>query len=183
MYNVTKLHKIKNEEIPEHDLLIGGFPCQAFSVAGLQKGFEDTRGTLFFEVARIIKYHKPKAFLLENVKNLVSHDKGKTFKVILEILEEKLGYKVYHKVLNSMTHANVPQNRERIFIVGFRKDFGIEENDIHMFLDQDAFKSSIEYNMKSLFYALKENDRLIFYYVGHGFHNGITNYLSTYNTS
>ena len=106
--------------IPENfDVLCAGFPCQAFSIAGYQKGFSDTRGTLFFDIEQIIEKHRPKVVFLENVKNLVSHDKGKTFKVILEILEEKLGYKVYHKVLNSMTHANVPQNRERIFIVAF----------------------------------------------------------------
>lgn len=101
------------------DVLCAGFPCQAFSIAGYQKGFSDTRGTLFFDIEQIIEKHRPKVVFLENVKNLVSHDSGKTFKVIIEILEEKLGYKVFHKVLNSMTHANVPQNRERIFIVAF----------------------------------------------------------------
>jgi DNA (cytosine-5)-methyltransferase 1 len=101
------------------DILCAGFPCQAFSIAGYQKGFSDTRGTLFFDIEQIIELHRPKVVFLENVKNLVSHDKGKTFKIILEILSEKLGYKVFHKVLNSMTHANIPQNRERIFIVAF----------------------------------------------------------------
>lgn len=101
------------------DILCAGFPCQAFSIAGYQKGFSDTRGTLFFDIEQIIEKHRPKVVFLENVKNLVSHDKGKTFKVIIEILEEKLGYKVFHQVLNSMTHGNVPQNRERIFIVAF----------------------------------------------------------------
>ncbi|QQR98280.1 MAG: DNA (cytosine-5-)-methyltransferase [Sphingobacteriales bacterium] len=101
------------------DILCAGFPCQAFSIAGYQKGFSDTRGTLFFDIEQIIETHKPKVVFLENVKNLVSHDSGKTFKVIIEILEKKLGYKVFYKVLNSMTHANVPQNRERIFIVAF----------------------------------------------------------------
>ena len=106
--------------IPEgFDVLCAGFPCQAFSIAGHRKGFSDTRGTLFFDVEEIIEKHKPKVVFLENVKNLVSHDKGNTFKVILEILEKKLGYKVFHAVLNSMTHANIPQNRERIFIVAF----------------------------------------------------------------
>lgn len=101
------------------DVLCAGFPCQAFSIAGYRKGFSDTRGTLFFDIEEIIYRHRPKVVFLENVKNLISHDKGKTFKIIVEILEEKLGYKVFHKVLNSMTHANVPQNRERIFIVAF----------------------------------------------------------------
>lgn len=108
------------EKIPaDFDLLCAGFPCQAFSIAGYQKGFSDTRGTLFFDVEQIIQKHKPKAIFLENVKNLVAHDKGKTFKIMLEILEQKLHYKVYYKVLNSMTHANIAQNRERIFIVAF----------------------------------------------------------------
>lgn len=101
------------------DLLCAGFPCQAFSIAGERKGFEDSRGTLFFDVEQIIKKHRPKAFLLENVKNLVSHDKGNTFKVIKKILTEKLGYVLYHKVMNTLDYANIPQNRERIFFVGF----------------------------------------------------------------
>lgn len=103
----------------DFQVLCAGFPCQAFSIAGYQKGFADTRGTLFFDIEQIIDKHRPKVVFLENVKNLVSHDEGKTFKTILEILESKLGYKVFYKVLNSATHANVPQNRERIFIVGF----------------------------------------------------------------
>ena len=116
--DITK-ESVKNYIPKEFDILCAGFPCQAFSIAGLRKGFSDTRGTLFFDLEQIIEKHKPKVVFLENVKNLVSHDKGKTFKVILEILEEKLGYKVFHKVLNTMTHANVPQNRERIFVVAF----------------------------------------------------------------
>lgn len=100
------------------DVLCAGFPCQAFSIAGYRKGFEDTRGTLFFDVAEIIKRKHPKAVYLENVKNLYSHDDGKTFDVIKTTLEQ-LGYVVYHKVMNAMEYANVPQNRERIFIVCF----------------------------------------------------------------
>jgi DNA (cytosine-5)-methyltransferase 1 len=106
--------------IPEKfDVLCAGFPCQAFSIAGNRKGFADTRGTLFFDVEDIISKHRPKAVFLENVKNMVTHDNGKTFETIIEVLEKKLKYKVYHRVLNSMTHANIPQNRERIFIVAF----------------------------------------------------------------
>lgn len=116
--DITK-ERVKNYIPDDFDVLCAGFPCQAFSIAGYQKGFSDTRGTLFFDIEQIIEKHRPKVVFLENVKNLVSHDNGKTFKVIIEILEEKLGYKVFHKVLNSMTHANVPQNRERIFIVAF----------------------------------------------------------------
>lgn len=116
--DITK-ESTKNFIPNDFDVLCAGFPCQAFSIAGKRGGFEDTRGTLFFDIEQIIEKHRPKVVFLENVKNLVSHDKGKTFKVILEILEKKLGYKVYYKVLNSMTYANVPQNRERIFIVAF----------------------------------------------------------------
>ncbi|HOD54783.1 MAG TPA: DNA (cytosine-5-)-methyltransferase, partial [Candidatus Cloacimonadota bacterium] len=88
----------------------------------------DTRGTLFFDIEQIIQKHKPKVVFLENVKNLISHDKGQTFKIILEILEKKLGYKVFYKVLNAMTHANIPQNRERIFIVAFDKQKVVKYN-------------------------------------------------------
>ncbi|MBR1387322.1 MAG: DNA cytosine methyltransferase [Alloprevotella sp.] len=100
------------------DVLCAGFPCQAFSVAGYRRGFEDTRGTLFFDVAEIIRRKRPKAVYLENVKNLYTHDNGRTFEVIKTTLEE-LGYVVFHKVMNAMEYANVPQNRERIFIVCF----------------------------------------------------------------
>jgi DNA (cytosine-5)-methyltransferase 1 len=116
--DITKQYT-KNYIPKKFDVLCAGFPCQAFSIAGYRKGFHDTRGTLFFDLEKIIEKHKPKVVFLENVKNLVSHDNGNTFKIILEILEAKLGYKVYSKILNSATHANVPQNRERIFIVGF----------------------------------------------------------------
>ena len=112
--------EVNENDIPEHDILLAGFPCQAFSLAGHKKGFEDARGTLFFDVARIIKRHNPKVVFCENVKNLVNHDRGRTFKVIKEILEE-LGYVVFYKVLNSKNFG-VPQNRERIYIVAFRKD-------------------------------------------------------------
>lgn len=116
--DITKQHN-KNY-IPENfDVLCAGFPCQAFSIAGYQKGFADTRGTLFFDIEKIVEKHRPKVVFLENVKNLVSHDKGNTYKIIIETLEKKLGYKTFAKVLNSATYANVPQNRERIFIVAF----------------------------------------------------------------
>lgn len=116
--DITK-QRVKDYIPKDFQVLCAGFPCQAFSIAGYQKGFSDTRGTLFFDIEQIIEKHRPKVVFLENVKNLVSHDKGNTFRVIIEILEKKLGYKVFHQVLNSMTHANVPQNRERIFIVAF----------------------------------------------------------------
>ncbi len=116
--------EISSEDIPVHDILLAGFPCQSFSLAGFKKGFEDARGTLFFDVARIAKHHKPKVIFCENVKNLVNHDRGKTFKTIIRILEN-LDYKVFSKVLNSK-HFGVPQNRERIYIVAFRNDIAPE---------------------------------------------------------
>ncbi len=121
--------KVAVEDIPDHDVLLAGFPCQPFSIAGVSKknslgrvhGFEDkTQGTLFFDVARIIKEKQPKAFLLENVKNLMSHDKGRTFQVIKETLQDELGYRIFPRVVDAK--GFVPQHRERIYIVGFRDD-------------------------------------------------------------
>ena len=112
--------RISADEIPPHDILCGGFPCQAFSVSGKRLGFEDTRGTLFFDIARIVKYHRPRVVFMENVKNLVQHDKGRTFKVVSNTMEE-LGYTMFSKVLNSGDFG-VPQHRERIYMVCFRND-------------------------------------------------------------
>ena len=114
--------KVNENDIPDHDILLGGFPCQPFSQAGLHKGFEDARGTLFFDVARIIKAKRPKAFMLENVKQLKGHDKGNTIRVILSVLDELNYYVPEPQVLNAY-HFGVPQNRERIIIVGFNKDY------------------------------------------------------------
>ena len=123
--NIT-LESTKNA-IPDHfDILCGGFPCQAFSIAGKRSGFEDTRGTLFFDVADIIKRKQPKAFFLENVKGLISHDKGNTLKTILKTLRDDLGYYVAEPQIINAKDFGVPQNRERIFIVGFHKDTGIQ---------------------------------------------------------
>jgi len=125
--------KIAAEDIPEHEFLVAGFPCQPFSIAGVSKknalgrshGFEcDMQGTLFFDVARIIAHHRPAGFLLENVKNLVSHDRGKTFRVIRQTLENDLDYFIDWRVINAK--GFVPQNRERIFIAGFRRDTGFD---------------------------------------------------------
>jgi DNA (cytosine-5)-methyltransferase 1 len=109
----------------EFDILCAGFPCQAFSIAGRRGGFDDTRGTLFFDVAEIIKKHKPKAIFLENVKGLRSHDKGQTLSIILSVLRNDLGYYVPEPQVVNAKEFGVPQNRERIYIVGFRKDLGI----------------------------------------------------------
>jgi len=116
---IKDIWKLDLNKIPKFDILLGGFPCQAFSIAGYRKGFKDEkRGNLFFRIVEILEERKPEAFLLENVKNLKGHDKGKTFKIIKETLE-KLGYHIKSKVLNGLTYGNIPQNRERIFIVGF----------------------------------------------------------------
>lgn len=122
--------KISEEEIPPFDICLAGFPCQAFSLAGQRKGFEDDykgtcRGTLFLDVARICEHHKPKVIFCENVKGLIIHDKGRTFKIIRKTFED-LGYRVFSKVLNSKNFG-VPQNRERIYIVAFRNDIAPTE--------------------------------------------------------
>lgn len=111
--------KINSSQVPDHDILFAGFPCQPFSIIGKRGGFEDTRGTLFFEIARIIEAKKPRAFVLENVKQLVGHNGGKTFKRILEALTD-LGYSVDYNVLNALDYG-LPQKRERVIIVGFHK--------------------------------------------------------------
>lgn len=124
--------KINERELPDFDLLCGGFPCQSFSIAGKRKGFDDTRGTLFFDIARILAYKKPRYLLLENVKGLLSHDGGQTFQTIIGVLTD-LGYFVEWQVLNSKNFG-VPQNRERVFIIGYlggeprRKVFPIGES-------------------------------------------------------
>lgn len=112
---------VSNDEIPDFDIMLAGFPCQAFSIAGYRQGFDDLkgRGTLFFELVRIFKEKKPSVVFLENVKNLVGHDHGNTFSVILEELQ-KAGYHVKYNVINAMEYGNIPQNRERIYIVAFR---------------------------------------------------------------
>jgi len=122
---VEDIRKIGIDDLPKFDFLLGGFPCQAFSIAGYRQGFDDEkgRGNLFFDIARILDARKPEGFLLENVKNLKSHDGGKTFRIIQETLEN-LGYYLKTKVLNSMEYGNIPQNRERVYLVGFRnKDY------------------------------------------------------------
>jgi DNA (cytosine-5)-methyltransferase 1 len=120
--------KVRANDVPDHDVLLAGFPCQPFSIAGVSKknslgrvhGFEDqTQGTLFFDVARIIKAKRPKAIVLENVRNLVSHDKSNTFRTIMHVLEQELGYTVFWRVLDGQHW--VPQKRQRIVIVGFRE--------------------------------------------------------------
>lgn len=119
------IHAVDASEIPDSDILIGGFPCQAFSIAGLRKGFDDEKGQLFFELARILEAKKPRIVLMENVKNLVSHDGGNTFRVICDRLNE-LGYKYTYRVLNASSYGDIPQNRERIYIVAMRYEEDFE---------------------------------------------------------
>jgi DNA (cytosine-5)-methyltransferase 1 len=114
------------EEIGEVDVITSGFPCQAFSIAGYRKGFSDERGNLFFETARFIDELRPKAYLLENVKNLVGHDKGRTFRIIKETMTKELGYSFIPFVLDSKDYGNIPQTRERIYVVGFKNEAGYE---------------------------------------------------------
>jgi DNA (cytosine-5)-methyltransferase 1 len=182
--------KISEHEIPDHDILLGGFPCQPFSIAGVSKknalgrahGFlDETQGTLFFDVARIIKHKMPKAFMLENVKNLVSHDKGKTFTIIKETLKE-LGYSIYFKVLDGQHF--VPQHRERIIIVGFNEKIFNREETFEFPIMSDtkfAIRNILENKVDSKYtlsdklwnylqeYAKKHKEK------GNGFGFGLTN--------
>jgi len=137
------------EDIPNHDILLAGFPCQPFSIIGKRKGFEDMRGTLFFDIARILREKQPSAFVLENVKLLVGHNKGKTFARILETLRE-CGYKVSHRVLNALDFG-LPQKRERVFIIGFRKagHFEWPSGDIPM----KPLSDILEKNVPEKYYA------------------------------
>ena len=144
--------KIQAEDIPPHDLLLAGFPCQAFSIMGKMKGFEDTRGTMFFEVARILSHHHPKAILLENVKQLTTHDKGRTFKTILEVLSE-LGYHVKWNVLNALDFG-LPQKRERVIIVGFR--------DIKQYYKFDFNFKKIPYSLSNILEKDEDVDKSLF---------------------
>ena len=178
--------EIDEKDIPKHDLLVGGFPCQAFSQAGLKKGFKDTRGTMFFEIQRILDHHKPKALLLENVKGLRGHDKGKTFKVIISILNE-LGYQTLEsKVLNAKDFG-LPQNRERIFIVGYKNHVNFQfpeppmtETKVGSILDKRvAEKYTISDKMWESAKRRKENYRKKGYGFGFSLFNRDSKYTST----
>ena len=154
--------KISEKDIPKHDIILAGFPCQAFSIAGHRKGFEDTRGTLFFDVVRIAKYHKPKVIFLENVKGFKNHDNGKTFEIVKKTLEE-IGYKVFDEILNSKDF-NIPQNRERIYIIAFLDDvnfnFPEKKSDTQYKISQ-YLESNVDgryyYNNKPLYEKIKDD--------------------------
>ena len=140
--------KIKASEIPSHNILCAGFPCQPFSISGKQRGLKDTRGTLFFDIARIAKYHKPEVLFLENVKNFEKHDKGKTLEIVIKNLN-KINYDVYYRVLNASDYGAVTA-RKRVYIIAFRKDLSIKNFDfpnplkkyfkLKDFLDKGRFK-------------------------------------------
>lgn len=152
--DITK-ERTKNYIPTGFDVLCAGFPCQAFSIAGKRGGFEDTRGTLFFDVAKIIREKQPKAIFLENVKGLKSHDKGKTLETILNVLRNDLGYYVPEPQIMNAKEFGVPQNRERIYIVGFRSDLGINAFEYPESLDQKVtFKDVKESNVVPTKYYL-----------------------------
>ena len=149
--------KIEASSIPDFDVLLGGFPCQAFSIIGKKDGFaNETCGTLFFDIERILREKKPKAFMLENVRNLTAHDNGNTFKVITTHLEA-LGYHVYSKVLNALDYG-VPQKRERIIIVGFLDDVKFEFPQPIPVTERQTLSNILEDNVDSKYYV-KENIR------------------------
>lgn len=163
---VGDIQKLKISDLPEFDFILGGFPCQAFSIAGHRKGFDDDkgRGNLFFDIAKIIKTRKPTGFLLENVKNLKGHDGGRTFTIIMQELK-KLGYYVKAEVLNSMEYGNIPQNRERIYIVGFKDEKYINKfkfpNNVNLKTKvNDLLEKNVDekyyYNGKPLFSRIKD---------------------------
>lgn len=158
------LRKLQTNEVEKIEVLTGGFPCQAFSVAGYRKGFEDDRGNVFFEILRFIDDLKPRIIFLENVKNLKGHDKGRTFKRVIKELENR-GFYLKYEVLNSAKYANVPQNRERIYIVGFQDRQAYDKFEfprlkkltktIHDFIDDVADKN-FYYNNSKYYEQLKE---------------------------
>lgn len=162
---IKDIKDIKTKDLPNFDLLLGGFPCQPFSIAGYRKGMEEERGTLFFEIANILENKRPLGFFLENVKNLTGHNFGKTFQIILNKLEI-LGYDVKYAVLNSMDYGNVPQNRERVYLVGFLKESKLIKNfsfpgklkltkSVQDILDHEV-PDKYYYNKKPLFEKIKD---------------------------
>ena len=146
------IREIKSCDIPEFDILLAGFPCQAFSIIGMREGFADiTRGTLFFEIERILHDKRPRAFMLENVKNLTAHDNGRTYKIIMQKLE-KLGYYVYSRVLNALDYG-LPQKRERIIIAGFRENLIFSFPDPVPECERKKLSDILEVNPDSKYYV------------------------------
>lgn len=163
---LDNIHNIKTENIPSHDILCSGFPCQAFSIAGKRKGFDDERSNVFWKITDILEFHKPKIIILENVKNLVSHDKGNTFKIIKDNLE-KIGYHIKYNILDTCKITNIPHHRERIYIVGFLDkslndafDFNFEHvsNDkINSFLEENINEKYYYTNKLKVYDEIKKN--------------------------
>ncbi len=156
---VDDIKNINETDIPDIDIIVGGFPCQAFSVAGYRKGFEDERGEIFFQLARLISKKMPRVIFIENVKNLLGHDKGNTYKVIKETLES-YGYDLKTMVLNASEYGNIPQNRERIYIVGFKfkKDWNNFKFPTPLTLDK-KIEDIVDFNKKveDKFYYTENN--------------------------
>jgi DNA (cytosine-5)-methyltransferase 1 len=161
------LNDINIEEIPKFDILTAGFPCQPFSIAGKQLGFEDKRSNVFWKIIEIIDYHKPKIIILENVKNLITHDNKNTFKTIIKSLEE-INYHIKYQIINTCDYSIIPQNRERIYIVGFNdiKDYNkfdfnfdkIKNNNLSSFIEDTEINKKYYYDSKSKIYnCLQEN--------------------------
>ncbi len=169
---LRSISNIKSKDLPNFNVLLAGFPCQPFSIAGHRKGFKDKkRGNLFFDITRIIKEKKPEVLFLENVKNLKGHDNGKTYRIIKETLED-LGYYIKSKVLNSMEYGNIPQNRERIYIVGF---------DSKIAFNKFAFPKKIKLilNVRNL---LEKSVDKEYYYSGKPLFNKLKNEIVSKNT-
>jgi DNA (cytosine-5)-methyltransferase 1 len=171
---IEDINKININSIPDFDILLGGFPCQPFSIAGYREGFKDSkgRGNLFFRIAEIIEYKKPKVVFLENVKNLATHDNGNTFKIIQETLKS-LGYTVKYKIVNTMEYGNLPQNRERILIVGF-----LDKNVAERF----SFPNKIKLTKEIKELLEKEVDNK-YYYNGKPLYDKLKNDVNKKNTA
>ena len=182
--------KINEKDVPDHDILVGGFPCVAFSQAGLKLGFDDTRGTLFRDIARIVKEKRPKAFLLENVKNLLGHDKGRTFKVIYNTFAD-MDYAVFYHVFAAKDFG-VPQNRERIYIVGFDKKQVTNWNDFSFPTEPktptsvgDILESNVDpkYTISDKLWAGHQRRKIENKAAGKGFGYGLFNANSPYTNT
>ena len=175
--DITK-QEIKNLIPRDFDVLCAGFPCQAFSIAGYQKGFDDVRGTLFFDIANILEKYKPKAFYLENVKNLKSHNNGKTFEKIMNILQNRLNYRVFIKVMNPCEYANIPQNRERIFIIGFNPEkLPLSDDFIFEFPKRKKLTRTIKDVIDET-----ENDKNLFYMPEHKYYSQMKEIITNRDT-
>lgn len=178
--------KIEAHEIPPFDILLGGFPCQPFSHAGLKKGFDDTRGTLFFDIARIVKHHLPSVVFLENVKGFRNHDKGNTFQVVKNTLED-LGYKVFTEVLNAKDFG-LPQNRERIYIIAFQNneiDFKFPSKMMHDVSLGNILETNVDekYTISDKLWAGHQRRKLEHISKGNGFGYSIFNHESKYTST